>query len=251
MDMCDDRESYVSYITSSMIYLRVIWYSGYSFGHLKMSITPFMRCAMYVMDSEVYNLDLRDTFNNACHQVICPPPRHERTSCYLSTVSPSAIGTTTVEVMQYDLLQECISSDSYYYPVSKITANIRASFVTNWPMGGIEIIGMQENVNNLKKYTFDYLQALDIVLWMSCSKSMKGMGLVIKISECMDLCEQRVVGSLPALSSRCDRAYMMDPYLHVYRFFIFKPRIHLIVQQLSAWTTCRVQRSVDNTRIPC
>ena len=81
---------------------------------------------------------------------------------------------------------------------------------------------MQENINNLKKYTFDYLQALDIVLWMSCSKSMKGMGLVIKISECMDLREQRVVGNLPALSSRCDRAYTMDPYLHVYRVFIFK-----------------------------
>ena len=74
MDMCDDRDSYVSYITSSMIYLRVIWYSGYSSGHLEMSIMPFMRCSMYVMDSEVYNLDLRDTFNNACHQVICPPP---------------------------------------------------------------------------------------------------------------------------------------------------------------------------------
>ena len=40
-------------------------------------------------------------------------------------------------MIQYDLLQECISSDSYYYPVSKIAANIRASFVTNWPMGEI------------------------------------------------------------------------------------------------------------------
>ena len=209
--ICESRSNFIIYGDDVYISILVVWYAGYSFGSLSVSLKISYCFVQYLELNHKGNSGIGDDVviddKAVCQGYICSPLKsHLQKQCRFSIRAPGrAIGTAFILVAQASTLGRCLPEitgqrDNPIY-------NITAAFSTTWPLGGVKYEKLSQNASTIWNKTFFHLDNGTVSMPYICTNERKQMYLLIQVTRCQVSPNRvfivRPLANIHALSSEC------------------------------------------------
>ena len=177
--ICESRDNYVIYGELKNITMLVVWYKGYSYGHLVADLQMDDCITKYIHFTghlDYHQIRMKDK-SIRCQRVICPYiNKGLDTNCQFNMkgFENKPIVVAILEVKKSLALQKCwhdISNNSLIY-------NISAQYVVNWPEGSKRLWNITRHETAI--FNFDFLYEVNISMPFICGV----LGVLLKASTC-------------------------------------------------------------------
>ena len=193
-EYCEDLTDFTIYSETSMLYVSLVWYTGYSRGSFLGNYqTVFCRriYAERYPPHKVYQNDIltRVDTSYGCQVIICPPLQADTQIICTIQLGPASVGTTRIQVYVDDTLEPCDPRFVNVNSLKRLKYKLKAKFTDNWPFGLINNTDIHENMYDITPTSFhnyDFLQMANITLYIVCynQSPRKQTSVSVKISSC-------------------------------------------------------------------
>ena len=216
--ICESRSNFIIYGDDVYTSILVVWYAGYSFGSLSVSLKISYCFVQYLELNHKGNSGIGDDVviddKAVCQGYICSPLKsHLQKQCKFSIRAPGrAIGTAFILISQASTLGRCMPELTRQR--NNPMYNITAAFSPTWPLGGVKYEKLSQDASTVWNKTFFHLDNGTVSMPYICAKEKKQMHLVIQVSRCQispnGVFIVRPLANIHALSSECiGYAYIM------------------------------------------
>ena len=177
--LCDNVNNFAIHSTHKTIFLIVVSFSGYSYGHIKAGIFPTL-CPTTYMELLPPRSLLHMNLTKGCAHLICPPSINGLPRCVVK-LGPPQLGPTEIKIGQVKTLSSCSLKYDIITSNENMTTIMKSVILDNWPFDLKNTIPW---TNFTGKETFDYLYSTHLKIPRFCNNSRLQLTVFVKISTC-------------------------------------------------------------------
>ena len=208
-EFCESLYHYTLYSSNKSLTFIVVWFSRYSQGGLKASLS-LSHCKtsypeFYLSNTALISPDIlyKPTLSQQCEMFVCPALQNHHQRRFTVQLGPHSLGTTRISIRYLYTLRACDPEIKYDHE-SEI--NIKSVDIENWPLQLTPNI-YQSNHNNSDNVLFFYLHTANVSVGYICRQESTRlqMAVVVARSSCQKgkIDKPYVVNNMPSLSGAC------------------------------------------------